>query len=399
MGDEVSNRNIALLFASRGLRSFAAGFMGVIIGLYLLHVMEMSPVVIGALFAVGAISTPAISLAVGRLGDAYGRKIVLILDMLTLPLGIVILLTSKNVYLLGLSMAIGGFGMAGGLVGGGVGASVAPVLTALLAENTDGKNRTKIYSLNSQINTFAGAAGAAIISFMSYRQLFEFGLVLSLLSVLVVLPLRERFSRPDKGQSRAAQLSDSDKKFIKIFAYTGLLNGAGMGLVSPFLPIIFNQFFGMSNSQIGFLMSAGGIISGIAFSFTPYLAKRMGLVNLIVVTRGLASALTFLIPFSPSAILASALYMISTPVRMVSLPAQSSLQMSLIGEGSRSTASGLNQAARQFPQAVSTLVAGALISVMPLYIPFALSTAFNYANVYMYEKFFSKLPGAKGIDK
>ncbi|WP_449462809.1 MFS transporter [Tardisphaera miroshnichenkoae] len=399
MDDGLSKRNIILLFASRALRSFAAGFMGVIIGLYLLHVMGLSPVIIGALFAVGAISTPAISLAVGRLGDVYGRKVVLILDMLTLPLGIAILLTSKNVYLLGLSMAIGGFGMAGGLVGGGVGASVAPVLTALLAENTDGKNRTKVYSLNSQINTFAGAAGAAIISFMGYRQLFEFGLVLSLISVLVILPLRERFTRPAQGQSGTAQLSDSDKKFIKIFAYTGLLNGAGMGLVTPFLPIIFNQFFGMRNSQIGFLMSAGGIISGIAFSFTPYLAKRMGLVNLIVITRGVASALTFMIPFSPSAILASALYLISTPIRMVSLPAQSSLQMSLIGEGNRSTASGLNQAARQFPQAVSTIVAGALISVMPLYVPFALATAFNYANVYLYERFFAKLPGAKGIDK
>ncbi|MGC8671255.1 MAG: MFS transporter, partial [Thermoprotei archaeon] len=220
MDYDESRRNIIILFTSRGLRSFTAGFMGVIIGLYLLHVMGMSPVVIGALFAVGAISTPAISLAVGRLGDVYGRKIVLILDMLTLPLGIAILLTSKNLYLLGLSMAIGGFGMAGGLVGGGVGASVAPVLTALLAENTDGKNRTKVYSLNSQINTFAGAAGAAIISFMSYRQLFEFGLVLSLLSVLVVLPLRERFSRPAQGQARRAQFSESDKKFTKVFAYT-----------------------------------------------------------------------------------------------------------------------------------------------------------------------------------
>ncbi|MGC8615341.1 MAG: MFS transporter, partial [Thermoprotei archaeon] len=75
MDDDVSKRNVVLLFVSRALRSFAAGFMGVIIGLYLLHVMGMSPVVIGALFAVGAISTPAMSLAVGRLGDVYGRKI------------------------------------------------------------------------------------------------------------------------------------------------------------------------------------------------------------------------------------------------------------------------------------------------------------------------------------
>jgi MFS family permease len=393
--DSVSRRNVALLFVSRALRSFAAGFMGVIIGLYLLHGIGLSPIAIGALFAVGALSTPAISLLVGRLGDIYGRKTVLIIDMLTLPLGIAILLTTRNVYLLGLSMGLGGFGMAGGLVGGGVGASVAPVLTALLAENSDEKNRTTIYSINSQINTFAGAAGAAIISFASYRLLFEIGLTLSLLSVAFVLPVRERFRRDPLGNGRPATLSDTDKRFIKIFGYTGLLNGIGMGLVSPFLPIIFNQFFGMNSSQIGFLMSAGGIISGIGYSFSTYLARRLGLVNLIVLSRGIASTLTFLIPFSPSAAVASFLYVVSTPIRMISLPAQSSLQMSLIGEGSRATASGLNQAARQFPQAVSTLLTGFMISALPVYVPFGLAALFNYANSYLYLKFFSRLPGTK----
>jgi len=396
-----TKRNLFLLFLARGLRSFAAGFLGVIIGLYLLYRIHLSPFWIGGLFAVGALSTPAISLLVGRLGDVYGRKLVLIVDMVTLPLGVAILMLSRNLVLLAFSMALGGFGMAGGLVGGGVGASVAPVLTALLAENTDNRNRTKVYSLNSQINTFAGAAGAFVVSFLGYRELFTLGLVLSSLSVLAILPIEERFrSRPASGVSKeagkptAGTLSEKDKFYVKAFAYTGLLNGAGMGLVTPFLTIIFSQFFHMSNSQIGMLMGAGGIISGIAFSFTPLLSKRFGLLRLIIYTRAAASALTLAIPFSPSAGIAAALYLLSTPIRMVSIPAQSSLQMTLLSEGSRSTASGVNQAARQFPQAISTLVAGALLSALPLYVPFFLSSALSYANVYLYLKFFGEIPEA-----
>lgn len=380
------------LFASRGLRSFAAGFMGVMIGLYLLHSVHLSPFVIGTLFAVGALSTPAVSLLVGRLGDLYGRKLVLEVDMLTLPAGAAILLLTKNVYLLGLSMALGGFGMAGGLVGGGVGASVAPVITALLAENTNSSNRTKIYSINNQVNTFAGAAGALMLSFMGYRSLMELAIILSLASVLAVVPIREKMSRSSRPEGQRVALSETDKRYIKAFSYTGLLNGIGMGLVSPFLPIIFNEFFGMSSAQVGQLMSAGGILSGIAFFFTPWLSKRLGLVRLIIATRSVSAALTLLIPFSPSGIVAALLYEISTPVRMVSLPAQSSLQMTIIGESARSTASGINQAARQFPQAISTMLTGAMVDVFPLYVPFLLAGAFNYANVFLYKKYFSQLP-------
>ncbi len=392
MSIEHSKVNLLSLFIARGLRSFAAGFLGVIIGLYLLNSLRLSPIIIGSLFAVGAFSTPAISLLVGRLGDLYGRKLVLLVDMLTLPLGIIILMYTRNIILLAVSMAVGGFGMAGGLVGGGVGASVAPVLTALLAENSDGENRTKIYSLNSQVNTFAGAGGAFVVSFFDYRQLFLLALFFSIVSVLAVLPLEEKFKGTQKREDAQPLIfSDKDRTYIKAFAYTGLLNGVGMGLVSPFLPIIFNQFFRMSNGQIGALMGIGGLVSGLVFSLTPYLSKRMGLLRLIIDTRAFASALTLAIPFSPSASIASVLYLLSTPLRMVSLPAQSSLQMSLLSERSRSTSSGINQAARQFPQAISTLITGALINLLPLYVPFVIASVFNYANIYVYHRFFGKI--------
>jgi len=392
---EQNKINLLSLFVARGLRSFAAGFLGVIIGLYLLNSLQLSPIIIGSLFAVGAFSTPAISLLVGRLGDLYGRKLVLLVDMLTLPLGIIILMYTRNIILVAVSMAVGGFGMAGGLVGGGVGASVAPVLTALLAENSDGKNRTKIYSLNSQVNTFAGAGGAFVVSLFDYRQLFLLGFLFSILSVLAVLPLEEKFKGiPKRENAQLRTLSGKDRTYIKAFAYTGLLNGIGMGLVSPFIPIIFNQFFHMNNGQIGTLMGIGGLLSGLMFSLTPYLSKRMGLLNLIIYTRAFSSALTLAIPFSPGALIASMLYLISTPIRMVSMPAQSSLQMSLLSEGSRSTGSGINQAARQFPQAISTMITGALINLFPLYVPFVLASAFNYANVYVYLRFFGKIKEA-----
>jgi len=168
-------RNIALLFISRSLRSLTAGFVAIAISLYFYDVLKLSLILVGVLFTIGSFATPLISLLVGVLGDRYGRKIVLLIDLLTLPAALLIVLFTKNFCALAFASAIGGFGVAGGLVGGGVGASVGPVVTTMLAENTNDQNRTFIYSLNSVLSTFAGAAGALLVSFISFISLFWIG--------------------------------------------------------------------------------------------------------------------------------------------------------------------------------------------------------------------------------
>jgi len=385
------SRNLFFLFLSRGARSFAAGFLAVIIGLYFLYSLHISTLLIGVLFAVGALATPVISLIVGRYGDIYGRKRVLMMDLLTMPVAIIIILLTKNYLLLMVATALGGFGIAGGLVGGGVGASVGPVVTAMLAENTTMKNRTLIFSLNNQISTFAGAAGALIVAFLNYGQLFVLGLIFSIMAFISIFPVKESYKPEPPKNGSNSNLSESDRKVIKIFAYTGILNGLGQGFITPFLPIIFSEFFHLTDAKIGILVTVGGLISGIAFIFTPYFTNKMGFLRFITFTRIISASLVIALPFAFSPAMAELLYMTFTPLRAVSLPAQSSLQMTLLSVKSRSTGSGINQAARLFPSALATIIGGAMLVSLPLAAPFVIASSFTYANVYLYIKFFRKV--------
>ncbi len=390
--------NVAYLFASRGLRSFAAGFLAIAVSLYFYDVLKLSIYVIGALFAIGALATPLISLAVGMLGDRYGRKPVLLIDLLTLPLAVVLLLISKNVVLLAVATALGGFGTAGGLIGGGVGASVGPLVTALLADSTEAEERTWAFSVNSSISTFAGAAGALIVGFMGYRELFELGLVASFLSFVAALPLRDhQMSR--RGEYDVAQLSQSDRRYLRAFMLTGIFNGLAMGLITPYYPIIFHVFFHMTEAQVGYLFSAGGVASGIAYFWTPSLSRRLGFLRTITYTRAISSAMMLVIPFSPYPLLASAMYVLMTPLRAVSLPAQSSLMMGLLSEGRRATGSGLNQASRLLASAAATYAGGAMLGGLPMFAPFILAFGINYVNIGIYLKLFSGIPEAVGRGK
>ncbi|MFP3131132.1 MAG: MFS transporter [Nitrososphaeria archaeon] len=388
-------RNIALLFISRSLRSLTAGFVAIAISLYFYDVLKLSLILVGVLFTIGSFATPLISLLVGVLGDRYGRKIVLLIDLLTLPAALLIVLFTKNFCALAFASAIGGFGVAGGLVGGGVGASVGPVVTTMLAENTNDQNRTFIYSLNSVLSTFAGAAGALLVSFISFISLFWIGVFLSLLSAVVIIPVHEKYKSSRKQAKNVdRKVSENDRKFIKAFTITGLLNGLSMGLVTPYYPIIFHAFFHMSTAQVGYLMSAGGVLSGVADMFTPSLTSRMGFLRLITRTRVISATMMLLIPFSPAAYIAGLLYLIMTSLRVISLPAQTALQMTLISESRRATSSGLNQAARLLASAIATYSGGTLMALGPLALPFALAAGFTYFNTGVYYYYFASIPEA-----
>jgi MFS family permease len=393
-----TTKNLVLIYTSRALRSFSAGFLAIAVSLYFFNVLHLSMLLIGGAFTSGALATPILSLLLGRLGDIYGRKRVLLLDLMTLPISLVIILLTNNYVLLILASALGGFGIAGGLVGGGVGASAAPLITPLIAENTNEKNRTFAYSLNSLISTFSGAAGALMVSFFGYRELFLIGIIITLVSVLAIVPVTESYvpRRLKNNESKTIHLSinQKDLKYIEVFAVTGILNGFGQGIVTPYYPIIFSTFFGMSKSQIGYLVSLGGILSGVAFIFTQYFTSKLGFLKFINITRSISATLVLLLPFSPNYFLASFLYLLLTPLRAVSLPAQTSLMMTLVNEEDRSTASGINQAARLIASAIGTMITGGLLDSFPLFVPFLIAAMSTYGNVFMYIKFFGKIPEA-----
>ncbi|MGC8934626.1 MAG: MFS transporter [Thermoproteota archaeon] len=393
-----TTKNLVLIYTSRALRSFSAGFLAIAVSLYFFNVLHLSMLLIGGAFTSGALATPILSLLLGRLGDIYGRKRVLLLDLMTLPISLVIILLTNNYVLLILASALGGFGIAGGLVGGGVGASAAPLITPLIAENTNEKNRTFAYSLNSLISTFSGAAGALMVSVFGYRELFLIGIIITLVSVLAIVPVTESYvpRRLKNNESKTIRLSinQKDLKYIEVFAVTGILNGFGQGIVTPYYPIIFSTFFGMSKSQIGYLVSLGGILSGVAFIFTQYFTSKLGFLKFINITRSISATLVLLLPFSPNYFLASFLYLLLTPLRAVSLPAQTSLMMTLVNEEDRSTASGINQAARLIASAIGTMITGGLLDSFPLFVPFLIAAMSTYGNVFMYIKFFGKIPEA-----
>lgn len=382
--------DLTLLIISRATRSFAAGFIAVIIGIYYAYSLDLTLTLVGILFGSGAVGTPLITLVLGRLADKYGRKKILLISLLSLPAAVSILLLTTYYPLLMLSAAIGGFGIAGGLVGGGVGATAAPMQTALLAEKTNSANRTTVFSLFTIISNLSGATGALLANIHSYHLLFTLAIVISLFSVASILPLKEDFRRKPKTTSKSQKTpaSKRNRNIIAKFGATGAINGSAQGLIIPFIPIILGSKFLMSNGAIGDLFAIGGLLTAGFMSLTPYLTRKLGFVRMIMGTRAVSTSLMLAFPFASGAVLASVLYVGFTAFRAISLPSQQSLMMSLVNEDSRASATGVNQTARLLPSAASTTGSGVLQDYMSVVIPFEIAFVFNFVNIFLYYRFF-----------
>lgn len=391
---ERNQLDITLLLISRITRSITAGFISVIIGLYFLHI-GLSLVQIGVLFGIGAFASPLIAFAFSIYADIKGRKLSLLITLALLPLSILIIMITNNFYLLAIASALGGFGIAGGLVGGGVGATVAPIQTAILAEKTSPENRTRIYTLFTLTSTYAGAGGALLSYIKDYHELFAIGLILSLISFISSIPIKVS---PIKKEEVNKEQNDKDISVIKKFTLTGIFNGIAQGLITPFIPVIFEKFYSLSRGEIGLIVFIGGVVSATVMFLTPYFTEHLGFVKFIIITRALSSFLILIFPFLRLPLFAEIDYVAFTTFRVFALPSQQALMMNLISERRRASASGINQTARLLPSAISTVASGFLLT-LALSIPFVSSFVINMMNLFLYYKFFWNVTEAQAKKK
>lgn len=403
-----------LLVGSRGTRSFAGGILSVIISLYYKSVFT-SLTLVGVLLGAGAIGVPLISFATGRFADRFGRKKLLLVTLALLPAALIMLLVTANFYVLILSAALGGFGIAGGLVGGGVGAAVVPMQSALLAEKTNVGNRTLVFSLFTVMSSITGSLGALASNLGDFHFLFVIALTFSAFSFIFAVPIKEHFRPKNRARTIGvdkegnvdhpeqkeagngfgrAEDKNENRSIIRKFIITGAINGASQGLIIQFLPLILHYQMHMDQGLIGDLFAVGGFASAMFMLAAPYMTEKLGFVRFIVYSRLISAAFMIYFPFASNAVLASVAYVFFTIFRAIALPTQSSLMMNLVDEETRANASGSNQAARLIPSACAAPVSGVIQDFLGYIIPFEIAFAMSALNVYLYLKFFDKIAAA-----
>ncbi len=370
-----------LLLGSRVARGFAAGLVNVAFPYLVLTDLHADYFLLGLLYVGGSLSTAILTYLFGRTGTRVNLRATYLIALALLPMACLLLLFRPNLALVALASVLGGFSATGSLAGGGVGGMVMPMQTAILADLTPRRDRTRWFSYFTFLTGASAAVGTLAAGTGTLTEVFLLAFVLALAALFLALPIRIRRVVQGKSPSKKSQ------EVIRKFTYTGILNGFSQGLLTPFLIPYFILVFGIARPQMSVYSGIAGAAGTVSVLFAPYLDRRWGFVQAIVGTRIVAALLAVSIPFL-SLVPALIAYMALPSFRVAALPAQSSALVSNLPPQDRAEGAGTNQAARVGASSAATAVAGYSLADVAVAIPFVGYAAALAVNSYLYVHFF-----------
>ncbi len=341
--------------------------MGVYRLLFNFYVLSLGydEALLGQLITTNQFSALLLALPMGYAVDRFGRKRALILRSVLLAISVagVAALPSVAVFY-GMNVL---FGFA---------QSLSSVATApFLMENSGETERTYLFSFASGLQMgsvfvgnwlggylpswVGGMSGLEATSSAAYGGAL---LAISSVAVLGFIPLL--FVRPPGGkESRAKNFTpltfarQNPKLLGKILVPT-LIISMGAGLFIPFMNVFFRVVHHQSDQVIGTLFAWGSLAMGIGLMLAPPIADRLGKIQLVMLTQGLAIPFMVVLGFSPIFGLSAMAYFVRMALMNMSNPVYQTFIMEQVEAGSRATIASLYSMVWSFGRAFSPSISG-----------------------------------------
>ena len=391
------------LIYSRISRSMAIIYMTLASPLYL-SLINISLPNIGLIYLGIMVFSSVLSLSLGVMGDRIGFRKALMISELPPILGLLILWLTTNVYLITFAVIIGGIGgLAGGLRG-----SFSPGLSAFTANNyKDEKERVKKLSLLNRASSIGSIIGAILLmshsllqSFFggvyAYRLLFLLAAILMLFSLISLYFVQEN-ARPKK--STRVMKKESSMYVLRIAALNAL-NGSGLGISLPLLPLLFSLAFGLPKDTTALYIGLIYIPSYIATALGSHIAHKVhfksGILAIASRTRALGGFLliamgivfamqyTRIFVFLPLLGIAALLYSIRSFIAGIGSPSVITVNIKGVHVEDYGTASSIQGLSGTISQ--SSIGAGGYLIEYALPLPLFVGGALQLASGFLYPK-------------
>jgi MFS family permease len=374
-----------LLYGTAFIRALATGMTGVVVALYL-AARGLDPAWIGAVVSAGLAGAALASLGVTLGGDRLGRRRVLIaLAALSVLGGLGFVFVSGP-----LAVALAAFiGMLNGM--GRDRGAAAVVEQAILPATASDAQRTQTFAWYSVLQDTGHAFGALLGGLPTLLQhttslgalrAFELAMATPALLLACTLPLYLRLSsrievpEPPRGPRLSPESRGVLWRLCGLFA----LDSVGGGFLTTALIAYFLfERFGVGAGVIGALFFGARIANALSHLAAAWLAKRIGLLNTIVLTHMPSSVLLVTLAWAPSFPVAALLFLLREGLVEMDVPTRQSYVMAVVRPEERLTASGITSLVRLGGWAVAPVVAGALMQSASLGLPLVIGAAIKIA--------------------
>jgi predicted MFS family arabinose efflux permease len=182
-----------------------------------------------------------------------------------------------------------------------------------------------------------------------------------------------------------------------VFRLSGLFTidaFAGGFVVQSFVASWFNRRFGVEPAGLGALFFGANVLAGVSALSAAWIARRIGLLQTMVVTHLPSNVLLLLVPFMPSLPLAAAVLLLRFSISQMDVPTRQAYTLALVEADERSAAAGVTGIARTIGASLSPIIAGPLYAVPALAgAPFLIAGGLKIAYDVLVFVGFRKAPG------
>lgn len=386
------SRDGKLLLAARIARTFAYGFLSVILSIYL-ELIGYNELLIGLILSFALVNSVIFTLIASIYADRLGRRKMLIVYAGLMSVSGAIFFVTDNYVALIVSAFIGTINVTGSETGAFLSIEQA-ILPQTINQEDSKKRKNTLYAIYNMAGTFAMSAGVILSGLPlilqhqygldqveSIKPLFLLYSVLGLGVVGIYFSLSKKIeiskyddqdlNRPErKSKSEISSLLSLSPKSRKI---VGKLSGlfavdsfAGGFVIQSIVSLWFFIRFGADLSTLSYIFSVAGVLTAFSFIGAARLADRIGLINTMVFTHIPSNVLLILVAFAPTLPVAIAFYVARMALSQMDVPTRQSYIVGVVSEDERTTAAGITNISRNVAQSVSPSIAGYILQSLSI---------------------------------
>ncbi|MEM4478946.1 MAG: MFS transporter [Candidatus Methanomethylicaceae archaeon] len=394
---ELNKESKYLIFANF-FPSFTYGIFFIDAAYFLTNIRGFSDTFMGFLYTLMGIFIVIFSIPAGMISDRYGKRKVLLIGNAILSLSIFIFALTSSIIILIFSSIF--LGIAESMIISSSG--------ALLAEKTNNEKRALAFSFNGFVSGISFGLGGFIIplhllfeniginEILAHELLYMISSLLILFSLILILKVPEsNIFKKEKGLRNL--LPKKSKKIIIKYTITNSILAFGAGIFVPLMTRWFYLMYGIKDTISGPVLGFTNLLIGLSNLLAPFLLWKFGLINSIIFPQIFSTLFLYILPYSPTFLIASIVYFIRSFLMNMTTPLQQAMILSLVNEEERGVTSGINSLVWYLPNSISIGIGAWLLEIGNLSSPFLIATILYIISILLFWLFFKDIKIHKGI--
>ncbi len=360
--------SVRRVLIAKGLRSFADGFVSLLLPVYLLA-LGYSPLDIGIIATATLVGSGIATLAIGFVAHRFAHRVLLLAASALMVATGLAFASATAFWPLVVVAFVGTLNPSSGDV-----SVFVPLEHAMLSHAIGDERRTATFARYSVAGTLAAALGslaAAVPAWLgahagisvasSIRWMFVAYAVIGGGAALAYSGLPR--AAESIGKRTTSALGKS-KRIVYTLAALFAVDAFGGGLVvQSMIALWLYERFDLSLATAGSLFFWLGVVTSLSYLVAARVSRRIGLVNTMVFTHLPANACLVAVAFVPDLASAIALLVVRAALSQMDVPTRTSYVMAIVQPAERPAAASVTSVPRSLASAAGPWLAGYLLTV------------------------------------